>query len=303
MHAMPQHSVPRSVMTGIVITFLLILGAVTAWLAPLPVLYYRIKLGRHLGMIIPAVMTGILTGLGGTVTTELFIMTGWMLLGYLIAECFEAGLSIEKTILYPGSVVMVTGSLALFFYSGVQQTGIYDLAFQQVRDIMTLLAESGIVQETSDEVQRMVTWMLPGMIGTMVVFIAWVNVILAVPLLRKHKLPTPQFGGLDRWKAPEKLVWLVIFGTAGLLIEHRPLFLFSMNVMCLVLMVYFLQGISIVSFFVNKTRIPPVLKYFLYWLVFFQFPVNLLVTGAGLFDMWADFRVRVPKLMRNDSNE
>lgn len=303
MHAMPHYSVPRSVVTGIVITFLLILGAVTAWLAPLPVLYYRIKLGRRMGMIIPAVMTGILMGLGQSITMELFIMTGWMLLGFLIAECFESGLSIEKTILYPSSLVMVSGSLALFFYSSVHQTGIYDLAFQQVRDIMGLLAESGIVEATSEEVQRMITWMLPGMIATMVVFIAWVNVILSVPLLRRNNLPIPRFDGLDRWKAPEKLVWAVIFGTAGLLIDHRPLFLICMNVMCLVLMVYFLQGISIVSFFVNKTRIPPVLKYFLYWLVFFQFPVNLLVTGTGLFDMWADFRTRVPKLMKNDSNE
>lgn len=303
MHAVQQHHVPKNVISGIVITFLLILGAVTAWLVPLPVLYYRIKLGRRIGMIIPAVMIVLLMWLSKNITTELIIISGWMLLGFLISECFESGFSIEKTILYSSSAVLVSGVLALFFYSNMSQVGIYDLAFQQVKVFMGYLIEAGLIAETPDEVQRMVTWMLPGMITTMVIFIAWVNVILAIPLLRRNQLPVPEFGMLDQWKAPEKLVWVAIFGTAGMLVEAKPLFLLSMNVMCLVLMAYFLQGISIISFFVKKTRIPPALRYLLYWLVFFQFPVNLIVTGLGLFDMWVDFRTRLLNLTKNDSDE
>lgn len=303
MHAVQQHHVPKNVISGIVITFLLILGAVTAWLVPLPVLYYRIKLGRRIGMIIPAVMIVILMWLSKSITTELIIISGWMLLGFLISECFESGFSIDKTILYSSSAVLVSGVLALFFYSNMSQVGIYDLAFQQVKVFLGYLIEAGLIAETPDEVQRMVTWMLPGMITTMVIFIAWVNVILAIPLLRRNQLPAPEFGMLDQWKAPEKLVWVAIIGTAGMLIETKPVFLLSMNVMCIVLMAYFLQGISIISFFVKKTRIPPALRYLLYWLVFFQFPVNLIVTGIGLFDMWVDFRKRLLNLTKNDSDE
>jgi uncharacterized protein YybS (DUF2232 family) len=302
-HAVQQHHVPKNVISGIVITFLLILGAVTAWLVPLPVLYYRIKLGRQLGMIIPAVMIVILVWLSKSITTELIIISGWMLLGFLISECFESGFPIEKTILYSSSAVLVSGVLALFFYSNMSQVGIYDLAFQQVKVFLGYLIEAGLIAETPDEVQRMVTWMLPGIITTMVIFIAWVNVILAIPLLRRNQLPAPEFGMLDLWKAPEKLVWVAIFGTVGMLVETKPVFLLSMNVMCLVLMTYFLQGISIVSFFVKKTRIPPALRYLLYWLVFFQFPVNLMVTGIGLFDMWVDFRKRLLNITKNDSDE
>jgi uncharacterized protein YybS (DUF2232 family) len=301
-HAVQQHQVPKNVISGIVITFLLILGAVTAWLVPLPVLYYRIKLGRQIGMIIPAVMIVILVWLSKSITTELIIISGWMLLGFLISECFESGFSIEKTILYSSSAVLVSGVLALFFYSNMSQVGIYDLAFQQVKVFLGYLIEAGLIAETPDEVQRMVTWMLPGIITTMVIFIAWVNVILAIPLLRRNQLPAPEFGMLDLWKAPEKLVWVAILGTAGMLVETKPVFLLSMNVMCLVLMTYFLQGISIVSFFVKKTRIPPALRYLLYWLVFFQFPVNLMVTGIGLFDMWVNFRKRLLNITKNDSD-
>lgn len=303
MHAVQQHHVPRNVISGIAITFLLILGAVTAWLVPLPVLYYRIKLGRRIGMIIPVVMIVILMWIGKTFTTELIIVSGWMLLGFMLSECFESRLPIEKTILYSSSAVLLSGVLALFFYSNAAQTGIYDLAFKQVNIYLGYLKDAGLIAETSEEIQHMVTWMLPGMIATMVVFIAWVNVILAVPLLKKNHLRAPEFGSLDQWKAPDRLVWVLIFGTAGLLLDIKPLFLMSMNVLCLVLMVYFLQGISIVSFFVKKTRIPPALRYMLYWLVFFQFPVNLLIAGIGLFDMWVDFRNRFTKKTTSDSGE
>lgn len=303
MYDAQRHQVTRSVISGIALTLLLILGAVTAWLIPLPVLYYRIKLGRKIAMIIPAIMIILLFWLNKTVTSELVVISGWMLLGLLIGECFESGLSIEKTILVSGGAVILTGSLALFFYSNMAQTGIFDLVFQKFKVFSGYLVEAGLIAETPDDVLAMVVWVLPGMVSAMVVFFTWVNVIIALPLLRRNRLPIPDFGDLDRWKAPEKLVWVAIFGTAGILVNIHGLFLLCMNVMCLVLMVYFLQGISIVSFFVKKTRIPPVLRYFLYWLIFFQFPVNLLVTGVGLFDMWADFRNRVPKLTDSARDE
>lgn len=303
MNDVQRHQITRSVISGTALTLLLILGAVTAWLIPLPVLYYRIKLGRKIAMIIPAIMIVLLLWLNKTVTSELVIISGWMLLGLLIGECFESGLSIEKTILYSGGAVIFSGALALLFYSNTVQTGIFDLVFQKLKVFTGYLVEAGLISETPDDVLTMVIWILPGMVSAMVIFFTWVNVIIAAPLLRRNQLRVPEFGDLDQWKAPEKLVWVAIFGTAGILINVQGLFLLCMNVMCLVLMVYFLQGIAIVSFFVKKTRIPPVLRYFLYWLIFFQFPVNFLVTGIGLFDMWVDFRNRVPKLTDNAKDE
>jgi uncharacterized protein YybS (DUF2232 family) len=161
----------------------------------------------------------------------------------------------------------------------------------------------GLVEEAPDALIHMATSMLPGLVTTMVVFFAWVNTVIAVNVLKRNNLYAPDLGSLDQWKAPEQLVWVAILGTAGLLIDIRPLFLLSRNVMCLVMMVYFIQGISIVSFFINKTRIPPLLRYTLYWLVFFQFPINLLITGIGLFDMWVDFRKRLSKTSTDDTEE
>jgi hypothetical protein len=120
--AAQQIRVSRSIFSGIAITFLLILGAVTAWLVPLPVIYYRIKLGRWTGMIIPGLMLAILLLIGKSVTTELVVVSGWMLLGIMIGECFVSRQTIEKTILYSSSTVLVSGVLVLLFYSNMVQT-------------------------------------------------------------------------------------------------------------------------------------------------------------------------------------
>ena len=298
-----QYRVPRNVIAGIAITFLLILGAVTAWLIPLPILYYRVKLGRKISLIIPAVVILILTWVSKEFSPGLIVFSGWMFLGYLLSECFEMKLSIEKTIIYTSLAVLMSGALALLFYSNISQTGIYDLAYRQVTVFLGYLVDAGLIAETPDDVKHMVTWMLPGMVTTMVAFVSWVNVVLAIPLLKRNQLPCPEYGMLDQWKAPEKMIWVTIAATLGILVDSKPLFLLSMNVMCLVFVVYFLQGISIVSFFVKMTRIPGFLRYLLYWLVFFQFPVNLIVTGLGLFDMWVDFRTLISRMKKNDAGD
>ncbi len=304
MRDVQQYQVPRNIISGISITFLLILGAVTAWLVPLPVLYYRIKLGRRIGMIIPAVMIVILVWLSkATLTLDLIIVSGWILLGLLISECFERKLTIEKTILYSSLAVLIPAALVMLFYSSISQTGIYDLVFTEIKAALTLFKNEGANVDLSDEVLHSTIRLLPGMTAASVVFFSWANIMFAVPLLKKKNLPAPDFGKLDEWKSPEKFVWVAIFVTVVLLTGYEPLTLLCSNVMWFVVLVYCFQGISIVSFLVKKTQTPPFLRYLLYWLVFFQFPFNLVIPVIGLFDLWVDFRKLISRVVDKKNNE
>lgn len=292
MHAVKQHPIAKDILAGIIITLLLILGSITAWLVPLPLLFYRIKLGRKNSLIIPAVVILMLTVISKGPSSGVLIFSGWMLLGLLLSECIERGLRIETTLVFSSITVFLSGCFALIFYSNVTHTGIDDLALTQMTGFMNTLQEAGLIEAAPDQLVRMITWMLPGIMAASLLFFAWLNLILAMPLLRRNHLPVPNFGALDLWKAPEPLVWGVIAGFAGLVVPSEPVFLVSMNLVCVLSPIYFFQGIAIVAFFVKKTNIPIGLRALLYWLVFFQFPVNLLITGVGFFDMWADFRTR-----------
>jgi len=64
----------------------------------------------------------------------------------------------------------------------------------------------------------------------------------------------------------------------------------ALNILTIVLPIYFLHGLAIVSFFFRKKNLPPVFKVLGYVLIMVLNPLPLIVTGFGVFDLWADFR-------------
>jgi uncharacterized protein YybS (DUF2232 family) len=56
------------------------------------------------------------------------------------------------------------------------------------------------------------------------------------------------------------------------------------------MMIYFFQGIAIVSFYVEKKQFPRLLRVMLYGLIAMQQLLLLLVIAVGFFDTWIDFR-------------
>lgn len=299
MHAVQHNEVPKNILAGIFFTFLLIIGAVTSFLIPLPTLFYRIKLGRKNSLAIPAAVILMLVFISKGLSPGIFIYAGWMLLGFLLSEFFEMNLSIERTVLLSSIITMLAGCFALFFYSNMSNTGVYEIASNQVNELLSYMRDAGLIEESPDEIRHVITCSMPGIIASLIIFMSWVNVIIAVPLLKKSQLFFPEFGALNLWKAPERLVWVTIACGVLLVLPFDSIGLIALNIMFILILIYFFQGMAIVSFYVKKIKIPSGLRIFLYWLIFFQFPVNFLVIGIGFFDMWLDFR----KISSNTTRE
>jgi uncharacterized protein YybS (DUF2232 family) len=113
---------------------------------------------------------------------------------------------------------------------------------------------------------------------------------MARSLLKRRGLFFPAFGVLNLWKAPDSLVWVLI-GCGGLLmLPGSTLKIIGVNGLLVLLMIYFFQGIAIVSFFFEKKQFPRLLRIFFYSLIAIQQIVLLVVIGLGLFDIWLNFR-------------
>jgi uncharacterized protein YybS (DUF2232 family) len=56
------------------------------------------------------------------------------------------------------------------------------------------------------------------------------------------------------------------------------------------MMIYFFQGIAVVSFYFKKKQFPKALRAILYGLMAMQQLLLLVVVAMGFFDMWFDFR-------------
>ena len=122
---MPQATggqVVKDIVNGAVITslifavsvFLPIIGVFTAVLIPLPIMVYRVKLGRFSGSAVP-LLTAIVVWavLGGFAVDSLFFL-GLIFTGFMLGELVEQNLSIEKTIGYTCAAVLAAGFAALF---------------------------------------------------------------------------------------------------------------------------------------------------------------------------------------------
>lgn len=127
----------------------------------------------------------------------------------------------------------------------------------------------------------------PGLLVVVCAALQLVTVGLLAFVVRPGTLPGPTLAG---WRSPELLIWglivagfTVAFGSGG--IQDV-----AINVLIILLPLYFLQGLAVVEHFLVRKGLSPLLRGFGYLFLLVINPLPVIVTGVGIFDLWADFR-------------
>ena len=147
-----------------------------------------------------------------------------------------------------------------------------------------------VIDRFLTELQPLIVKILPAMVTASTLFVAWINTLIARPVLQGRLRFSPDFGPLNMWKAPEYLVWGVIACGLALFLPGPAINAIGQNGLLILMTVYFFQGIAIVSFYFEKKRFPRFIRFFLYTLIAVQHLILLAVIGLGFFDMWVNFR-------------
>jgi uncharacterized protein YybS (DUF2232 family) len=315
-----QGEVPKNILTGIAITCLIfaisvympIFGFFCSLFIPLPILFYRIKLGRKTGLIIPIVTTFIMVTIFGKFSIDLLFFMELMFLGFTLGELLEIDLTIDKTVLYACTAVFIIGLAGLFFYSQTVHRGMVVLASEYVDKNLQLtlalyenmgVSEENIqmISDSLPHIQYVLVRIIPSLVFASTLFVSWTNLLMARTILRAKGIVFPEFGLLKQWRPPEILVWGVIGCGLVLLIPNGSLKLVGLNGLITLLTVYFFSGIAIVSYFFEKKRFPRILRLFLYSMIGLQQFILLVVIGLGFFDVWLNFRkLELEKPKKND---
>lgn len=282
--------------------YLPVLGFLVSVFIPLPVLFFRSKLGRPRGTLILVAVTLIVgsTMQWRSITSTLFFFE-LGLVGLILSEVFEMDLSLEKTVAVTTGVVIATGTVMLALYGLVSTDSLWEqvssymhrnleLALAIYREMDVSDERIGILAQSMEGIIYVMLRIMPAIAIVSTLIVVWSNLLLARPLLRSGRLFCPDFGTLNQWKAPEPMVWLIVLSGVLLLIPHKGLKLLGVNGLIIMMAIYFFQGIAIVSFYFEKKRFPKILRGILYGLIALQQLVLLLVIAAGLFDVWIDFR-------------
>jgi len=279
------------------------LGALSVYALPLPVLFYRLKLGRKNSAIIPVAVLFIIGLIFGIRSFEMLFFLELLLVGFVLGELMELDLPIEKTVAYTCSAVIVSGIFLMLIYSNLTQTHIIstlsEFANKQIDMAVAMYRQIGMAEEDiqaflkyRDIALYLLVRTLPFLAIASVMIVIWVNILMAKPLFALKGITYPDFGELKKWKAPEILVWGVIAGGILMFLQIKPLLAIGLNCLIVLMTIYFFQGIAIVSYTFEKKGFSRLLKFSFYSIGFIVLRQLLIivVSGIGFFDTWVDFR-------------
>ena len=146
-------------------------------------------------------------------------------------------------------------------------------------------------RELADAVESMTRFMrlvYPGMLVLVSgVLLLGLTALLNLTKRDFYKIPGPAFA---EWKAPEQLVWLLIASGFMVVLLHGAARTVALNLMVILLPIYFVQGLAVIDCFFRRKALSPALRVFGYMVVTLVNPLPMFVTGIGVFDLWIDFR-------------
>ncbi|MFH1060307.1 MAG: DUF2232 domain-containing protein [Pseudomonadota bacterium] len=129
----------------------------------------------------------------------------------------------------------------------------------------------------------------PGVLAAGALLMAWANLILLRAIAARRDPQAPR-QNLALWTAPEPLVWVLILAGAVMWASDGLLFWVGVNLVVILGVVYFFQGLAVMAYWLEKKNAPKLLRYGLYLLIAVEAFLAVGVALAGLFDLWFNFR-------------
>lgn len=138
------------------------------------------------------------------------------------------------------------------------------------------------------ELRALLERLLPGLMVANLGLVAWLNVVLSRQISSLLGWGAPE-APMYYWEAPE---WL-IFGLLGagflLLVPVSGVRFVGLNLLLVLAVLYFAQGLAVVATWFHRLGIPQPLRVVGYPLMFLN-PVFFVIIILGLMDLWLDFR-------------
>jgi uncharacterized protein YybS (DUF2232 family) len=304
-----QPAAVKDILTGIFLCMLIIITMhalpvmdLFIWLfLPLPVLFYRLKAGRNAGGIIIAACIAGLAVLTGSIAFNLLYFGFFLITGFFLGEYIERMLSIEKIMIYTFLTVFGICTAMFLFYAVFQHLDIGNLISTFFKDYQAhsmqvfsqtahIYPQMEIDLKQLEQVNSLFVLIIPGIVVNAYVTMMWLNIVYIKRLLLRRGITISNLENLNHWKAPDFLIFCVIATGFLFFLPISTLQIFSGNCLFVLMFIYFLQGISVVSFFFDKKSAPFVLRFFFYVFITIQPLFMCLVIGFGLFDNWFNFR-------------
>ena len=181
-----------------------LLGFLMAMILPMPVLFYRLKLGRTFGAIIATLVLGIIATASGELSIDTLFYGALLLTGFIMGECMERNLSVARTGLYTGLVILIsclilvsahslfTGNTLLPMVSAYVKANL-DLTMQLYTNMGIPQENMAILADSMDTIHYVLVRILPSLIISMLLIVIWSNILFIRRILAGKGIQLRQF--------------------------------------------------------------------------------------------------------------
>jgi uncharacterized protein YybS (DUF2232 family) len=297
--------IPAFQTTGLVIAGLLVpvLGQIAVVFAPVPLVIASVLHGRKSGVLASCVAAALVAAVGAGQTAVLLLFLSIMLMALGLAEGMLRNVRHEITVLLGGFLPILF--LLIFLAPLLATTGKNPITLaeehlrQNLLEAQQLYTRMGLgetaqsIASLSDSMVFYLVRLIPGIIlaTTLIQSAGCYGMARSLVLRRNpgsHLAAHPFFSA---WRAPDQWVWGLI-ATLGLVAAFprgSAAWFTGLNVAILFLLVYLVQGIAIVEFYLRKARISVIWRSLLHTLIL-TLPTVVAVIACGVVDIWGDFR-------------
>lgn len=274
------------------------LGAAFNLLTPLAAAYLSMRYGLRAGIVVVVVVSLLLVQLAPLSSLSTYIGlfgVGSLLLPYLLLRNMAWDRAIFVSVAGAAMVTLLMAFVMIMSSDGSVNLLVGDVIKAEVDQAMQIYRDSGFsesqLQELKDVINGLADFIQQYFFGLYLTGVLAVQA-LCLLLLQRLKKNHYRIAGIPfaQWRLPSGLIWLLIVSGFAMLAPLEPLALVGRNLLAVLLPLYFLQGLAVVSSFLQRKAYPPVLKGLIYMLLIIFNPLPLVITGVGIFDLWVDFR-------------
>lgn len=282
------------------------LGIFSGILAPFPAAYNRLVYGRVSSLTV-------ILGSAAAISTLLGFYAGLLFLGmcamtgFFMPELLLRGFSGSRALFWTTAANLLIFFVGYIVYSSTYNSNVQQLISSEISDSLAqaiaIYEKAGVKGEELDFLKQsmataaeLLQRLYPALITAMLVFIAGVNLVLLKRSMAKSKIDIT-IADFSSFKNPDLLIWIPIVSGFLLLLPESLLTTPALNILLIAGLLYFFQGMAVISALCTKHSVPSFVRILLYLLLVVQPYLLAVVACTGLFDLWIDFRT--PKTQEN----
>lgn len=282
------------------------LGIFSGILAPFPAAYNRLIHGRVSSLIVILGSATAITALFGIFAGCLYLAMCGMI-SFLMPELLLRGVCGSRALFWTTAANLLIFSAGFVGYSTVSGINLQQLISTEIsnslKQAVTLYEKGGVSGEELELIKHsmataadLLQRLYPALVTAMLIVIAGCNLVLVKKTTAKTALNLA-IGDFSTFRNPDLLIWVMIATGFALLLPVSPITTPALNILLIITLLYFFQGMAVVSSLITKHSVSAIMRILLYGILIIQPYLLALVAGIGLFDLWVDFRT--PKKQEN----